>query len=172
MLSTYTSIKGYDLLIKIVKKLKPYNSDFRIKIFGYGKDHELKKINNYITENNLEKFIKIYSFTNKPSFQINKALALLCLSQSQEAFGLTLIEAMSLGKPILTTNVGGLKEVFKYSKAGFMYDKNDVEGFVKGMLLMLENKDIVNKFSLNARQHYYKYFSSKIMAQKYYEIIK
>lgn len=172
MLSTYTSIKGYDLLIKIVKKLKPYNSDFRIKIFGYGKDHELKKINNYITENNLEKFIKIYSFTNKPTFQINKALALLCLSQSQEAFGLTLIEAMSLGKPILTTNVGGLKEVFKYSKAGFMYDKNDVEGFVKGMLLMLENKDLVNKFSLNARQHYYKYFSSKTMAQKYYEIIK
>ena len=172
MLSTYTSIKGYDLLIKIVKKLKRHNSDFKIKVFGYGKDHEFKNINNSIKDNNLDNFIKIYAFTNNPAFQINNALALLCLSQSQEAFGLTLIEAMSLGRPILTTNVGGLKEVFKYSEAGFMYDKDDVKGFVKGMLLLLENQDLVEKFSLNSRQHYCKHFTSTMMAKKYYEIIK
>ena len=39
-----------------------------------------------------------------------------------------------------------------------MFDKDDVKGFVKGMLSMLENKGLVEKFSLNARQHYCKYF--------------
>lgn len=171
MLSTYTSIKGYDLLINIGKILKTKKINFLIKIYGYGKNHEYKNLKNKINNNNLHDIIKLNPFTTEAIFELKKSLGLICLSQSQEAFGLTLIEAMSQGVPILTTNVGGLKEVFNDSNAGYIYDKNDVNGFVDGILELSKDKIKRQYFEKNARDHYLKHFNSVKMSKKYYEII-
>lgn len=172
MLSTYTSIKGYDFLIKIVRKLKFFNSNFKIIIYGYGKQHEYKKIKNNIFKYGLENFIELNPFTSDPHSVLKNSKALICLSQSQEAFGLTLVEAMSLGVPVVTTNVGGLKEVFKNSNAGYIFEKDDVNGFVEALLSLLENKALIEKFSTQARKHYIKNFTSIKMAKKYHDVIK
>ena len=96
---------------------------------------------------------------------------MICLSNSQEAFGLTLIEAMSLGVPVLTTNVGGLKEVFKGSNAGYIYDKNNINGFISGIMELSNDRLKRQNFSINGRNHYLNHFNSIKMSKKYYEII-
>lgn len=172
MLSTYTSIKGYDTLIEIAKILKNKKPKFKIKIFGYGKHHEYTNLQNKINKNKLKKFIILKPFTINPLSELKKSIGLICLSQSQEAFGLTLIEAMSLGIPVLTTNVGGLKEVFNNSNAGYIYDKDDINGFINGLLTLSNDEKIRENYSRNARKHYLKHFNSIKMSKKYYEVIK
>ena len=160
MLSTYTSIKGYDSLIEIGKILKNKNIDFKIKVFGHGKRHEFLKIKKKISRHNLEKIIILNSFTEDPLYFLKKSIGLICLSNSQEAFGLTLIEAMSLGVPVLTTNVGGLKEVFKGSNAGYIYDKNNINGFISGIMELSNDRLKRQNFSINGRNHYLNHFNS------------
>ena len=72
MLSTYTSIKGYDSLIEIGKILKNKNINFKIKVFGYGKRHEFIKIKNKIYKNKLDKIIILKSFSEDSLYLLKK----------------------------------------------------------------------------------------------------
>ena len=52
-------------------------------------------------------------------------------SQKYESFGYTAIEAMSLKKPVVSTNCGGLREVIENNITGYVINKNNPKIFAK-----------------------------------------
>jgi glycosyltransferase involved in cell wall biosynthesis len=85
----------------------------------------------------------------------------------EEAWAGVATQAMALGRPVLVTNMGGLKEQVIDGFNGFYCECNDIISFAK-KILELKNisKDELYKMGLRAREHYLtKYDPYKIIDQ-------
>ena len=92
-------------------------------------------------------------------------------SRSHESFGYTIIEAMSQKRPVIASNVGGIGEVLKNSKAGYLISKNNSDLFSKKIIQILKNKNLQKKLGQNGYDHCKLYFTSKKMSKNYYKLI-
>ena len=86
---------------EIVKK----TLDVHLIILGEG--DERTEIETYIKNSNLANYVTLMGFVEEPSSYIS-ACDLLCLSSISEGFGNVLIEALSVGTPVVSTNVGDI----------------------------------------------------------------
>jgi len=109
-------------LVRLGEKTEKY--DAMIKELG------LTDIVVYLEKLKDEEVAKLYSASD-----------LLIMPSFEEGFGLPIIEAMACGCPVVTSNVGAMKEVT--NDAGFLVDPNDLESIQKGMeaVLNLDSND-------------------------------
>jgi glycosyltransferase involved in cell wall biosynthesis len=64
----------------------------------------------------------------------------------------SIIEAMALGFPILSTNVGGVPYLIENNENGLLFPKNDKVEFFNLVLELFNNPELCSKLSLNARK--------------------
>ena len=81
---------------------------------------------------------------------LNSADIFLIPSQS-ESFGLAALEAMSCGKPVVSSSVGGLPELIKHNETGFIAEFGDVDRMAKYVVDLLTNEKKYEAFSKNSR---------------------
>ena len=116
--------KGGDILLNIVSRLKLRNIPFILHILGQNWDDLIEKLDEY---NILYKYYardKNITYNNYPDVY-SKADVLLITARC-EGGPVSAIEALSLGIPIVSTNVGVVKYLDKFVKNGvytFNYDK-------------------------------------------------
>lgn len=72
------------------------------------------------------------------------------LASYHEGMPRTVLEAMSTGRPIITTNVPGCKETTEDGINGFLVEKKDVKALYEKMLWFIENKSQWKKMSENS----------------------
>jgi N-acetyl-alpha-D-glucosaminyl L-malate synthase BshA len=75
------------------------------------------------------------------------------LPSENEAFGLSALEAMACGVPVVASNAGGLPELVIHGQTGFVSNVGDVEDLAKNTLYLLEDHDRWLRFSQQARTH-------------------
>jgi len=75
---------------------------------------------------------------------------LLILPSYSESFGLVLIESLACGKPVIGSNVGGIKEIIT-KDVGLLVEPSDYNGLANAIDLILDNDDLREKFKSNAR---------------------
>ena len=92
---------------------------------------------------------------------------LLIGSQSLESFGLTAIEAMKYHKVVLSTNIGGLKEVILNGEGGFLFNKDDVDGMSSRIVSLIENPDLLGEQANLGFKRYVKNFTAGRVAKDY-----
>ena len=69
-----------------------------------------------------------------------------------ESFGLSILEALSIGAPVITTRCGGPEEVVVHGECGYLSEIGDVENMSKNCIRLLKDPELYNQFSKNARQ--------------------
>lgn len=94
---------------------------------------------------------------------------LFILPSNYEGLPMTVIEAMSYGKPVVASNVGGVAEIVRTDVNGYALS-NDSHLFVQKISYILENADVYKKMSINSKEIFEKELSSEIMANKYIEL--
>ncbi|POY41221.1 hypothetical protein C3L50_01490 [Flavobacterium alvei] len=98
-------------------------------------------------------------------------ISLLIIPSSREGFPLVIMEAMELGIPVISTNVGSVFEHIFDNYNGYVSNDNSEIGFVKfaseKILQLSSNKELYNKLSFNAREHAVKNFCINIFKDKY-----
>lgn len=101
----------------------------------------------------------------------NEYVDLFMLPSNYEGLPMVIIEAMSFGKPIIASNVGGIKEIVKNNENGFALE-NQPKLFANKIHYILENKEIKEKFSKNSRQFYLNNLTVDKMVKGYLNIYK
>jgi len=85
---------------------------------------------------------------------------------------LTLLEAQLMKIPVIATDVGGISELMKDEKTGFLIKKNDPEKIVEKILQILENKEKAKNMGEEGRKFVENNFSWNIIAKKFVIDIK
>jgi len=98
------------------------------------------------------------------------ALADLCLLPSNyEGLPMTIIEAMSIAKPVVASNVGGISEIVRNSENGYCLE-NDAELFAEKIVEILENKELYGKMSQKSTQIFEEQLTIEKMVEQYLKI--
>ena len=139
--------KNVDLLLEAKKQL---NTKANLVVVGDGPLLEqLKaKAEKEYFDGNLENVYFTGSRTDVED--IIPSCDLLVLPSFTESFGLVLIEALACGKPVIGSNVGGIKEIIT-DDVGLLIDPNDSEDLTKAIDRILTDKNLMEKFKSNAR---------------------
>ncbi|MCY2959810.1 MAG: N-acetyl-alpha-D-glucosaminyl L-malate synthase BshA [Planctomycetota bacterium] len=74
------------------------------------------------------------------------------LSSSEESFGLSALEAMSCGTPVVATDVGGVREVVEDGVTGLLAAADDMDNFAENLRALLFDRDRTRAMGLAARQ--------------------
>ena len=96
---------------------------------------------------------------------------ILMLPSNYEGLPMVILEAMSFGKPVVASNVGGVSEIVQNDVNGYALE-NSASLFAERIQYILENKDIYEKFSCNAMEMFNKTLTVDKMVQGYLDIYK
>lgn len=96
---------------------------------------------------------------------------LFVLPSETESFGLSALEAMAAGVPVISSNTGGIPEVNINNQTGFTANVGDVETMARGAISLLTDDEMLRAFGRNARLQAEK-FSLDFIGPKYLELYK
>lgn len=149
--------KGQLEAINILNKLKKEKQKVNLFLYGeYNEDSEYyKEIIKTINENNLAQNIIFCGYRKQDEIYNNIDFLLNC--SDYEAFGRTIIEAMSYGIPVISKNTGGPQEIITHAEDGFLY--NDIAEAVTYLKQCIDNKSRYSSISLNAQKKIKEQFS-------------
>lgn len=146
-------IKGWDLILSAASFLKSNGLNFKLIFVGDGEDR--KKIVKTIKHLELELYIDITGFVphNNVSTYLNAA-DLCVVASHREGWSLAMLEILACGKPLVSTDISGAKDMIKNGKNGYIVKQRDARLFANAILnaLKLKNSsevslEIANKYS-------------------------
>lgn len=172
MLATYEPRKGHAYLLQAFKIVAKDFPDVRLQIYGYGRPDEKQRIFDEVKRLALENNVSLNDFTPNTALLIANASVLVMPSQAYESFGLTIIEAMAFGTPVVTTDVGGMPEVLADSHAGYVCSKDDPISFADAIKNILGSPTLAFQLGRNGRQTFEQRFTAATMACNYKKIIE
>ena len=172
LLATYEPRKGHAHLLQAFKNVVNDFPDVHLNIYGYGKDYEMQRVTDQVNHLELENNVSVNGFVSNAAFLIANASVLVVPSQAFESFGLTIIEAMAFGVPVVATDVGGIPEVLADSGAGYICSKEDPIEFSDAIKKILGNPSLASKLGAAGRQAFESRFIASRMASEYRKLLE
>ncbi|MDD5430709.1 MAG: glycosyltransferase family 4 protein [Candidatus Pacebacteria bacterium] len=156
--------KGVEMLINAVSKLKNKYPDIMLEILGDGP--EMKNLQ-LITDNlKLKNNINFRGRINsRETMEILAKAAVFVLNTNYEGLPHTVLEAMSIGVPVITTPVGGNVEVVQNGINGLLARYNDEGAWIKAISELLNDANLRKKLAENAKKMLEKFKWEELMAK-------
>ena len=143
--------KGVSGILEVASELK------NIEFWFVGDGPLKEKINGenvrYLGIKNQEELVELY---NKATiFVLNSYSS--ANSKWEEWFGISLIEAMSCGLPVISTDCIGPKEIIEDKKEGFLIPQKNNELLKEKIIELLKNNKLREKFKINGKERIKEY---------------
>ncbi|MGL5904568.1 MAG: glycosyltransferase, partial [Cetobacterium sp.] len=141
--------KGYDKLVLTCKILNEKGYKFKWHIIGDGPDR--KNLEQMIRDNDVEDCVVLWGSQSNP-YPFMLEADLYIQPSSREGFGLTVVEAKILKKPIICTNFNTASELINNEVDGLIVGFNPEEIY-DGTKRMIEDKNLKNRIKENLEKN-------------------
>lgn len=157
--------KGVIIFVEAAEKLRR-NKNFKAIIAGPdGPDDYARNLRQKIKEYRLEKVVKLVgevSPTMIPS--VLSSADIIVAPSLAEGFGLGVVEAMILGKPVVVSNVGGLKQIVQNEYSGMLVDPGNAEQLAHTIQKLIDSAELRKQLSKTGQKIALEKFSADTMA--------
>ena len=155
--------KGHIYLLKAFRSISSNIPDVKLLIVGEG---ELKK--KLIEEADKLKIGNKVVFLGyqEDMVSVYRAMDIFVLPSISEGLPLVLLEAMSMGLPVVATRVGGIPSVAN-NENGILVPPRNEKALKEAMLRLIEDESLRKDMGKKARGHIISYFSIKSTFNKY-----
>ena len=154
-------------------------TNFQAIILGSDQGRKVykKKLINLIQRYSLNKKIKFIEHCKEMPLAYSLADVVVSASIEPEAFGRVSVEAQSMGKPIIASNIGGSKETVLNKKSGFLYKHDDPRELAKSLNTVIQmSSDELKTMSNEGKKNITKKFNVETMCEsnlkEYRKLIK
>lgn len=137
MVARLEPIKGVSYFIKAAIMLAEKFTDVHFLIVGEGSQR--MDLEARVNKKSLSTRFSFMGWQSKPMLYM-QAMDVLVLSSLNEAVGLVLLEAQSMGIPVIATKVGGIPEIVEDGKSGLLLEPQDVLSIYSAMENLLNNE--------------------------------
>jgi glycosyltransferase involved in cell wall biosynthesis len=160
--------KGIDLIIRSLKILQKEGFNVVLKIRGEGPEkRNLEMLAKKLELNNV---IFLERVSRKELANLYKSCDIYVHSSYAETIPTAIREAMSVGRPIVTTNVGVIDEYLKDGENGFLINKRDEYEFAEAIIKLLSDENLRYKIGLNNRRYALEKFSFKNIIKQWLKV--
>ena len=166
--------KGLLYLLEAIKNLTKKFKDLKLIVLGDGP--QLLACKQYAKKNHLEKYVDFKGYiTGKAKIRFYQEADIFCAPYVNEAFGITILEAMACGIPIVGFNSDGISEILKnYPDHDLIVPRKNIKLLEKSIYSLIndnEKRNIIKKWLLNKSKE----FDWKMIAREtedlYYKVL-
>lgn len=156
-------IKNQTMMIEAFAMAQKECPNSYLVIVGDGEERQ--KLESLVDELNIRENVKFTGYIAKPVNHI-AMMDVFLLSSLSEGTSMTLLEAMSLGKPCVVTDAGGNREVIIDQVNGFVSENNNESAFAVNLSLALKS-DSIEKLVVGSVERFDRLFTIKAVVQTY-----
>lgn len=164
--------KNHITILKALNILKTEKNIKNIKYIICGQGENESNLKSYINENHLEDHVILLGYIRNINEILNVSEVFVFPSK-REGLGMAALEAMSVGLPLLTSNVHGINDYSVDKETGFKCNPLDYNCFAKKIETLYKNEWLVKQFAINNIDSVKKYRLSenlRIMKEIYEEV--
>jgi len=172
-----TSWKGQEMFIEALNKvnIKLGHEAFYAVILGsdQGRNVYRKKILRLVEQYRLNNQVKFIEYCKNMPLAYKISDIIISASIEPEAFGRVTVEAQSMEKPIIASDIGGSKETVINDKTGFLFEAGNSDALCKKIMEILElNESTLKSMGIEGRKNVIKKFNIEKMCFSTYSEYK
>jgi glycosyltransferase involved in cell wall biosynthesis len=158
--------KGVFDLLKVIPSVVTTNPNLRFTIAGReekaGEEEQMQAI---IREKGLSQWITRLCPTQEEILGVYFDADIYVLPTHADAFPQAVLEAMSMGLPVITTRVGGISEMVEEGKGAVLIEPGDLDALKKEILRLAASPDLRAEMGLANRERVRQYFTPLIVSE-------
>lgn len=153
-------VYGIDILIKAFKIVKERNHEINLKLLIAGDGSERQNLEKLVSDMSIEGHVEFIGYV-KPSNVVNcyNRIDIFANLSRRESFGVSVVEAMACGLPVIASSVGGLKEILADGDSGILIEPDNVFQTAEAIEYLVLNSDKRNQIGK----------CGKLQVEKYYD---
>lgn len=151
--------KGVDVLIRAAAKVRTIVPGIRLKIVGDGPDE--KKLRDLADDLHVSRHVEFSGRLSNDDVmkEYDAASCVVIPSRFAENCSMVGVEALSKGKIIIASRIGGLPDLVDEQETGFLVQANDPDDLADAILHLLQNPSLLSTMGGPARAKYERSFS-------------
>jgi len=160
--------KGLDYLLKAYKQIKQEIPNSRLIVVGPGTRLRYK-YEKWVAKNGLKDvvFAGYVSYEELPRYY--KTADIFCSpATGRESFGIILLEAMALGKPVVASNIGGYPGVVTHGVDGRLVPPKNEKELARSLICLMRNESLRQemgaKGKLKAREYAWENVAQRVLS--------
>ncbi|MFN3754427.1 glycosyltransferase family 4 protein [Flavobacterium sp.] len=148
---SFANIYNPIMAVKVFIDLKKNYPEAQLCMIGPKKDDSYDQTVEFAQKNNIEVI-----FTGKLSkeewIEMSKDYNVFINTTHFDNTPVSVIEAMALGLPVVSTKVGGIPFLLKHEVNALLIDDNDAQGMAQQIRRLIEDRDLAENISQNAKE--------------------
>lgn len=164
LIGRFAPVKNHKLLFDALEEILPQIKE-KIKVFivGDGSEREYIEERTVGLNKNYPNTVFLTSWI-KDIASFNAGMDIICLCSLNEGTPVSLIEAQAGNIPVLTTDVGGVRDIIVEGETGFVVPSNDLQAFAEKLKQLIVNEKKRLEMSQNGWTHVRDKFSYQRLA--------
>lgn len=162
-LSNLMKEKGYVDVLRAIPDVIKENPQVKFFFAGeYWRQDDKTFAQKFIKKNRLEPYIKhLGAISGQEKYDLLFDSDIFVFPSYNEGMPFVIIEAMSAGLPIISTNVGAIKEMVIDGENGFIVEKQNPQQIAEKIIYFIKNPEIRKQMGLKSRERFLKYYTKE-----------